>query len=293
MAVTRMKRRLLPLGALVGGALAVGVTLLVRSRPAPEDRVAFAHAHRAGAVRDLFAGAGVPFPPSRIYLRVFKDEGQLEVWARDGGNPAFRFVHAFPILRSSGRLGPKRREGDRQVPEGFYRIDRFNPLSNYHLSLRIDYPNASDRIRSDPQQPGSDIYIHGGSATAGCLPVGDPGIETLYLIALAARERGQREIAVHIFPSHYGAAGWSAAAARRAAADPSLAAFWSELTPAIGFFEATRRVPVIGVAEDGRYLVEPDGQLLIERHDGCRINRAGDSVCFHARTRAAHRPEGP
>ena len=111
------------------------------SMPDSPDRVADARVRRGTHLAQIFAAAGVSYPAREIYLRVFKHEGQLELWARSVPSPApFRLVQTYPILRASGRLGPKRREGDEQVPEGFYRIDRFNPRSLFHLSLGLDYP---------------------------------------------------------------------------------------------------------------------------------------------------------
>ena len=115
----------------------------------------------ASAVHQAFEQAGVDFPPDGIFLRVFKREGRLELWARKGGVP-FRLIRSYAITQSSGKPGPKRREGDLQVPEGFYEIDRFNPESSYHLSLGLNYPNASDRLRSDPAAARClDIFVHG------------------------------------------------------------------------------------------------------------------------------------
>ncbi|MFC7667854.1 murein L,D-transpeptidase family protein [Hymenobacter humi] len=85
------------------------------------------------------------------------------------------------------------------MPEGFYQIDRFNPKSEYHLSLGLNYPNAADLALGEPD-PGGDIFIHGGEVTIGCLPITDIGIEEVYLIAVAARAAGQTLIPVHIFP---------------------------------------------------------------------------------------------
>ncbi len=107
------------------------------------------------------------------------------MWARHGDG-RFRLVASYPILAVSGGPGPKRREGDKQVPEGFYEIDRFNPKSLFHLSLGLNYPNAADRVLSDREHPGGDIFIHGSNVTVGCAPLGNDAIEELYLAALDA-----------------------------------------------------------------------------------------------------------
>lgn len=214
----------------------------------PEGRVARARERVRPELVESCRAAGVAYPPRELFLRAFKREGELEAWARGDGD-RFSLVRTFPILTASGDPGPKRREGDRQVPEGFYRIDRFNPLSSYHLSLRVDYPNASDRERSDRERPGFDIYIHGGSQTVGCLPIGDDGIEALYVLADEADNRDG--IPVHVFPARMTGEAW----VRFAAAHPAHAEFWAELRPGYEAFEESRRLPEISVDAAGRYRV--------------------------------------
>ncbi|GAA3946246.1 L,D-transpeptidase family protein [Hymenobacter algoricola] len=139
--------------------------------------------------------------PSRleVFVRVFKVGRKVEVWGRNQGAAGFELLRTYPIAACSGSLGPKRQEGDRQVPEGFYTINRFNPSSLYHLSLGLDYPNAADRTLGNPK-PGGDIFIHGSDVTIGCVPITDALIEELYVLLVEARAAGQQEIPVHIFP---------------------------------------------------------------------------------------------
>jgi murein L,D-transpeptidase YafK len=222
-----------------------------------ERRVKTARAARQAAIRERFRQAGLAYPPRELFLRAFKHEAELELWAREN-DESFRLVTTWRIVAASGRPGPKRREGDRQVPEGFYVVDRFNPESSYHLSLGLNYPNASDRLRGDRDHPGSDIFIHGSDHTIGCLPLGDRAIEELYLIALDAHHRGQREIAVHIFPARMAGATWNDLARAESAANPKLKDFWEELRPAYEAFERTRRVPAVRVEPDGAYRMETE-----------------------------------
>jgi hypothetical protein len=138
-------------------------------------------------MRDMFRRAGVRFPPARIALLAFKEERQLELFAAEADG-AFRFVQAWPILAASGGPGLKLREGDKQVPEGFYRLELLNPNSRFHLSLRVNYPNAEDigRARTEGRSMdnlGSDIMIHGGATSTGCLAIGDPAIEEVFYLA--------------------------------------------------------------------------------------------------------------
>jgi murein L,D-transpeptidase YafK len=215
-----------------------------------ERRIRDARRNSEQRIRDRFRAANLPYPPREIFLRAFKHEGALELWARENPGP-FQLVQTWPIVAASGGPGPKRREGDRQVPEGFYLIDRFNPESLYHLSLGLNYPNASDRVRSDPQRPGGDIFIHGRNVTIGCLPLGDPAIEELFLLALDTHRRGQREIPVHIFPGRLDSAEWASFAANF----PANAPFWDELRAVHDHFARTRELPGIIVDASGRYRI--------------------------------------
>ncbi len=219
-------------------------------RELKQDRVAAAQTTGGAAIRRRFAEAGLAYPPREIFLRAFKHEMELELWAREKDEP-FRKVATFTVTAPSGGPGPKRREGDRQVPEGCYTINVFNPKSRFHLSLGLDYPNESDRILSDRERPGGEIYIHGGAASIGCLPLGDPAIEEIYLAALDTRTRGQSAFPVHIFPARMNGAGWQTFAATK----PELRAFWENLQPVYDAFEKTRLVPQVIVGNDGSYRV--------------------------------------
>ena len=145
-----------------------------------------------------FTAAGVHYPPERISLLAFKDVDVLEVWAHHNGQSSL--VHSYPILAASGVAGPKLREGDFQVPEGIYQIIAFNPNSAYHLSMKLNYPNAFDwqQARAEGRdQPGSDIFIHGKAVSVGCLAMGDPAIEELFTLVHAV---GRSQVEVVIAP---------------------------------------------------------------------------------------------
>ena len=237
-------------GLLLLGSIAT--VLAAGSAGGEKGRVAGARARHGKIIAQKFRDAGLPYPAREIFLRWLKREAVVELWARaDRGR--FVLVTSFPILASSGGPGPKRRQGDRQVPEGFYEIDRFNPASLFHLSLGLNYPNAADRILSDPKKPGGDIFIHGSNVSIGCAPLGDDAIEQLYLAALDTRARGQARIPVHVFPARMHGAEWDAFAAEH----PALVPFWAQLQPAYDAFERDRRPPAFTVAPDGRYRIAP------------------------------------
>jgi len=146
-----------------------------------------------------FKRAGVAYPPKGIAILVFKDERRLALWARSGGE--WRFIRDYPVLAASGHAGPKLREGDQQVPEGVYRIGHLNPNSSYHLSMKVDYPNAFDRRMAQRDRRttlGGDIFIHGKNVSIGCVAVGDRAIEELF--TLVART-GHSRVKVIIAPN--------------------------------------------------------------------------------------------
>ena len=130
-----------------------------------------------------FAKAKVPYPPREVTFVALKQEKKLELWARSSGE--FRFIRDYDIQAASGVAGPKLRQGDRQVPEGIYRIAGLNPNSNYHLSMKLNYPNEFDLFHAWQEgraEPGSDIFIHGRAASIGCLAMGDEAIEELFVL---------------------------------------------------------------------------------------------------------------
>ncbi|MBI5724424.1 MAG: hypothetical protein HZA50_10735 [Planctomycetes bacterium] len=132
-----------------------------------------------------FKDAGLTYPPAELVLIGIKDRKVLEIWARQTGGP-FKYVRSYPILAASGRLGPKLREGDQQVPEGLYQIESLNSNSLYHLALRVNYPNDFDRRKGCEDGRGNlggDIMIHGSNGSVGCLAMGDEVSEDLFVLA--------------------------------------------------------------------------------------------------------------
>jgi len=202
-------------------------------------------------LEELFRNAGLPYPPRRIFLRLFKLEAECELWAAGQAAGPWSKIKTYAICATSGELGPKRREGDGQVPEGFYHISAFNPRSNFHLSLKIDYPNASDRILGDRRRPGGDIFIHGSCVTIGCIPLQDDPIEEIYLAAVDARADGQARIPVHIFPGRMQPR--RPELERLSARNPVLQAFWQNLQQGFTYFESKRILPRITVDSQGKY----------------------------------------
>jgi hypothetical protein len=153
-------------------------------------------------LRPSFDAARVAYPPRAVTLLALKEERRVEVWARGPSGPS-RSVVSYPILAASGGAGPKLREGDRQVPEGAYRVLWLNPASSYHLSMKVDYPNAHDvrQARAEGRTAlGGDIFIHGRDVSIGCIALGDPAIEELFVLA---SDVGLPRVAVLIAPRDF------------------------------------------------------------------------------------------
>jgi len=135
-----------------------------------------------------------------ILIIAYKAESEIELFAKKKTESTYKKLATYNVCSKSGQLGPKRKQGDYQVPEGFYFIDRFNPASNFYLSLGINYPNLSDRRKSNATNLGGDIFIHGSCVTIGCLPITDDKIKEIYFYAINAKNNGQEKIPVYIFP---------------------------------------------------------------------------------------------
>jgi murein L,D-transpeptidase YafK len=180
------------------------------------------------------AGFGSGF---EMIVQAYKAEGKLEIWLKTAKQDKFNLFKTYDACAKSGTLGPKVIEGDLQTPEGFYKINVFNPLSTYHLSLGIDYPNAVDKARTGKdRKTGGDIYIHGDCVTVGCIPLTDDKIREVYVLAVEARNSGQKDIPVYIFPFKMTKANMS----KYAKQFPQHADFWSVLKQGYDIFNAFR-----------------------------------------------------
>jgi len=150
-------------------------------------------------LKPFFEKASISYPPDSITLLAIKDQKLLELWAHQNGKSAF--IRSYPIKAASGDLGPKLREGDRQVPEGIYRLEYLNPNSLYHLSMKLNYPNEFDLKYAKIEgraAPGTNIFIHGKAVSIGCLAMGNSAIEELFELTASI---GLTNVDVAIAPS--------------------------------------------------------------------------------------------
>jgi murein L,D-transpeptidase YafK len=218
-------------------------------------KVGVAFREKEEALKKEFEKKGLTYPAKYIFMRSFKLDSELEIWVKNNVNDTFRLFKSYRVCTLSGKMGPKRREGDRQVPEGFYYINDFNPNSNYHLSLGLNYPNYSDKILSDPKKPGGDIYIHGSCLTIGCIPLTDEYIEEVYILAVNAKNAGQDFIPVHVYPVKFGNTRSLDYLGGVSLTDNTSQQFWVELKTAYDYFEKHHRLPVVLVDNKGKYIL--------------------------------------
>lgn len=181
-----------------------------------------------------------------IYIRIFKQESELEVWKQ---RPDGRYYHfkTYPICNWSGELGPKIKEGDRQAPEGFYSIstEQLNPKSSYYLAFNLGFPNAFDRSLN---RTGNFVMIHGQCRSAGCYAMTDALMEEIYALGRDSLRGGQKAIPVHAFPFRMTDSNMA-----RHATSP-WASFWGTLKQAYDSFETTR-LPADVVVCERKYVV--------------------------------------
>ena len=178
-------------------------------------------------------------PSDPVMMRIFKEEGVLEVWKQSADGP-YRLLKSYEICNWSGTLGPKHYEGDRQSPEGFYSVGpaNMNPDSRYHLAFNIGFPNRFDRAHG---RTGSHLMVHGACASVGCYAMTDAAMEEIYALGREAFRGGQRRFQVQAFPFHMTAANMARHRHHEAFG------FWQNLKTGYDHFEATHRPPEVNI----------------------------------------------
>ncbi|MEL6556840.1 MAG: L,D-transpeptidase family protein [Bacteroidota bacterium] len=217
-------------------------------------RVRTAYAEKYDAIEKLFKENEVNINDFSIYLRSYKKEEALELWVKSGDDQTYRLLKTYEICSSSGVIGPKRQEGDLQVPEGFYKIEIFNPFSNFYLSMGLNYPNRSDRILGVKSSLGGDIYIHGSCVTIGCIPITDEQIKELYVICVEAKRAGQKSIPVTMFPARLTKENYEQLV-KEYANDEDKTGLWADLKVAYDLFNKNKKLPSVSFLASGRHSV--------------------------------------
>ena len=184
---------------------------------------------------------------SPILARIFKEEAEMEVWKknRDGD---YALLKTYPICKWSGDLGPKKKVGDRQAPEGFYTITpgQMNPNSNYYLAFNTGFPNAYDRAWG---YTGSDLMVHGDCSSRGCYAMTDEQIQEIYALARESFFGGQKAFQLQAYPFRMTAMNMA-----KHRNNPNFA-FWKMLKEGYDHFNASHQEPKVAVCEK-RYVFD-------------------------------------
>ncbi|WP_333781707.1 L,D-transpeptidase family protein [Hoeflea prorocentri] len=180
-----------------------------------------------------------------IMMRIFKEEGMLEVW-KAKGNGRYAMVKEYEICKWSGELGPKFKEGDRQAPEGYYHVKphQMNPNSSYYLSFNMGFPNAYDRAHG---RTGSHLMVHGACSSAGCYSMTDELMIEIYAFAREAHRGGQQAFQVQAYPFRMTAENMARHRNHRHYE------YWEMIKVGYDHFELTKRPPKVDVC-DGQYV---------------------------------------
>jgi murein L,D-transpeptidase YafK len=208
-------------------------------------------------------------PSSPTLIRTYKKEAELEIWKMKS-NGEYALLKTYPMCRWSGQLGPKKREGDMQVPEGFYSIapGQMNPNSHYYLAFNVGYPNAYDRAYG---RTGGNVMVHGVCSSAGCFSMTDEQVADIYAIARDSFAGGQREIQLQSYPFHMTAENMA-----KFRLDPNID-FWKNLKDGSDHFEVTKTEPSVLVCGK-HYVFDATAKDEVSGREPCPALKRDDSV---------------
>jgi len=208
-------------------------------------------------------------PSSPTVIRTYKKEAELEIWKMKS-NGEYGLLKTYPMCRWSGQLGPKKREGDMQVPEGFYSIapGQMNPNSHYYLAFNVGYPNAYDRAYG---RTGGNVMVHGVCSSAGCFSMTDEQVADIYAIARDSFAGGQREIQLQSYPFHMTAENMA-----KFRLDPNID-FWKNLKDGSDHFEVTKNEPSVLVCGK-HYVFDATTKDEVKGSEPCPALKRDDSV---------------
>jgi murein L,D-transpeptidase YafK len=215
-------------------------------------RVREAYTDKEKSVIKTLSGYSISRDSLRIYLRAFKTEKTVELWAKNISDSVYTLIREFPICDISGNIGPKRRYRDLQVPEGFYYISDLNPYSKYYLSMQINYPNASDSIRGVYGHLGNYIFIHGECISSGCIAIANDKIKELFVFCIEAYNSGQEKIDFTIFPARLNDSIYSGLT-KRYSKDKDKISLWADLKKGYDLFVLNRVPPSVKFLPDGTH----------------------------------------
>ncbi len=223
-----------------------------RAEQMAKARVKVAYEEKWDSITAKLKRMDIAIDQLEVFIRGFKEEKELECWVKEKKDSTWKLYTTYPICESSGVLGPKRCQGDYQVPEGFYHVNVFNPYSNFYLSLGVSYPNASDKVFACTRDAGGAIMIHGNCVTIGCIPITDVMIKELYVLCVEAKNSGQSTIPIHLFPARLTAK--NLATIKEDQQDATIDTFWDNLLTGYDYFERYRKLPKVTVDSKGKYV---------------------------------------
>lgn len=218
-------------------------------------RVRAAIAEKQALIEEQLERNNLAIENYHLLMVAYKEEDELLLYAKSIEADTYEIIAEYEICSKSGNLGPKRRQGDYQVPEGFYYIDRFNPASSFHLSVGLNYPNLADHRSSAFENLGGDIFIHGSCVTIGCLPMTDDRIKEIYVYAIHARKNGQLKIPVYLFPFKMTTENM-ALYTEEYVDNQELLDFWNNLKSGYDQFHESKTQLNFSVASNGDYLYQ-------------------------------------
>jgi len=213
------------------------------------SRVRQAYKEKKPVITEKLQSMDLELNNFQVMIKAYKYEQTVKVYVKKKTEERWRQYKSYRFNCTSGELGPKRAQGDYQIPEGYYHVMHFNPYSNFLLSLGVSYPNKADKLNSDARDKGGAIYMHGGCATIGCIPIEDGPIKEVYMLAVLGKDNGQSRVPIHIFPFEYSEEKMTSACKNY----PEHKDFWENIYEIEKKFDATKIAPQVGIGNDGLY----------------------------------------
>lgn len=217
------------------------------------SRVKQAYQEKKPIITDKLTSMDLSTENIEVMIKAYKYEQIVKLYVRSKSKAKsesqWQLYKSFPFCSFSGDLGPKREQGDYQIPEGYYHIMHFNPYSNFLLSLGVSYPNKADKIKSSARDKGGAIYMHGDCVTIGCIPIQNEPIKEVYVLSMFGKNNGQAKVPLHIFPFEYSEAKMKSAKENY----PQHASFWENIYSIEKIFDETLIAPNVGIDSKGNY----------------------------------------
>ncbi len=230
----------------------VQITFAQKKNIKTYPRVKVAYQEKEKGLKADLKKIGVNLSNVELLLVGLKKERDLQAWVRNKGSKKYQLFRKYPFCSFSGELGPKRQMGDGQIPEGLYKISYFNPWSNFYLSMKVNYPNRSDKIRGKRGSLGGDIFIHGSCVTIGCIPITDDLIKELFVLSVEANRN--RKVGVFLLPQALNPENLDLLK-KEFPEQKNAHMLWAELMPVYQFFEKNASLPKVYTDKKGKYYI--------------------------------------